>query len=493
MMRLFQSVLCLLVLLTGGTISSAANFVRLGSNPLAANSGFPSIHTLKAFNGRLYFGYGDWNYHPTVFIGSYRPATGRFHVEHLAFTDSIGVFREINGKLYVPHMDPSHYEDFKDFSVLEDGVWRDASPLGMLHVFDMATLTGTDLWCVGSRTDYRANGNGAAIYRSLDGGRTWEDKTLPTSVYRYFSCHARNGELRVTDYLYDTNGVGRRVGGNTDLIKARLIRSGTNELLLGVSSGQVPGMAMTTPAFISGTGETGFDYAWDGTMIYVLKADGVYVKAFPYQDEEPFSRLPFEGLPTNGRAIEVMDGVIYVADASGGYWGARVDGGELVRPTAAGSVDLPDEFGRSISIDGDSMAVGSPGYTIRGAFCTGRVTVWGYVSGEDGTSKWTQTAVIYPPFPSPANWFGKALALSGDLLAVLDVGADGSAADRGSSARLYLYQRTNAGWVLRESIGQSFAHSVMIEGTNLVVASAVRNIGVPIYLPAAPKGVGPQH
>lgn len=448
--------------------ASAADLVRIGANPMSGNTAFPSVHVLKAFNGRLYFGSGDWNSHPSILIGCYRPDTGRYHVEFSAFTDSIGSFKEINGKLYVPHIDPAHYEDFKDFSVLENGVWRDAAPLGLLHVFDMATLTGTDLWCVGSRTDYNStNGGGAAIYRSLDAGRTWQDMTIPTPVDRYYYCYVLGGKLRVQDTAYDASGVGERLStlGPTYLLKARTIQVDTNETLLAINTSTPPGLPMQSPE----PGSLAYDKAWDGTWIYHLKADGIYRRRFPLINGEVFERMAIEGMPASPRSMEVMDGVVYVADASGVLWGARLDGESMTPPVALPVNELPDEFGRALSVDGNTMAVGAPGQFIRFSFLGGQVTVWELLPSINGQSNWTKTATI-DLTAMRGGWFGREVLLKGDLLAITEVGRDLTLKDRGYSAQVHLYQRITNTWVRRQSLNHPFVHGVAIEGENMVVS-----------------------
>src|SRR5690348_10141282 len=112
-----------LLFAVGGGISKVwgAGLVLLGTNQPATSTAFPSLHTLKAFNGRIYMGYGDWNQYPAVVVTSYLPSDGSFRLEFSAYTDSIGILREAGGKLYAPSIDPVHFQDFHDLSYLSDG------------------------------------------------------------------------------------------------------------------------------------------------------------------------------------------------------------------------------------------------------------------------------------------------------------------------------------------------------------------------------------
>jgi hypothetical protein len=463
-----------LVLAAGLAIPAAAeNLVRIGFYAPAMLSGHPTIHALKAYNGRIYAGYGDYDNHPAVIVSCYRPDTGKFHLEFSAYTDSIGVFREIAGKLYVPHIDPVHYQDFKDLSYFSDGAWRDMAPHGMVHTFDIATLTGTDLWCVGSKIVTDTNFGGAAVFRSTDGGRTWKDVTVPTTATRYYYGYAFRGKFYVQDTVYDENGVGQRIpgAGSSWLAKTRTIRSGTNELVLGLIPPQGPGLAFQGPAQIYGLiGQVAYDFAWDGTWIYLLKGDGLYRRPFPAASGEPFERMPIDGVSTNSRSLEIMDGVAYVADVQGYLWAGRLDGEPMILPPAPTVNELADEFGRGLAVDGNKVIVGSPGQFVR-SILAGQASVWEPTPGENDESGWTRTAVIDPPGPSFSGWFGKDVAAKGDVLVIAETGRDATSRERGYSSQAHLYQRTPAGWEKRHTLTLPFIGSVATDGESLVVAS----------------------
>src|SRR5687768_11952511 len=134
------------------TITNAGELVLAGTHPTSPSTAFPAIHVLKAYEGRIYMGYGDWNVYPAVAIVSYDPATATMRPEHSPGCDSVGTLRVIGNDLFAPSIDPVHFEEFTDFSVRSGGVWRRYAPGGFFHVFDVATVTGNDLWFVGSKS-----------------------------------------------------------------------------------------------------------------------------------------------------------------------------------------------------------------------------------------------------------------------------------------------------------------------------------------------------
>ncbi len=161
----------------------------------------------------MYLGYGDYdkNTGPIV-ITAYDPTTRTFANAWTSRTESIEVFRPLMGRLYVPAIDPIRTRD-PVFSVCDPaGQWSDGRiymPGGetITHAYDMATLTGTDLWLVGSSDrDTRA-----VALRSLDGGATWK-KSLELSNQpgddrnRFYFAEAMNNKLYL-QCSYETNSM----------------------------------------------------------------------------------------------------------------------------------------------------------------------------------------------------------------------------------------------------------------------------------------------
>lgn len=487
---MLRLITCMLLLLADSAWLkvSAADLVLLGTNQPATVTAFPALHTLKAFEGRIYMGYGDWNQYPAAVVTSYQPSDGSFHLEFSAYTDSIGIFREVGGKLYLPSIDPVHFQDFHDLSYRSGGVWRDQSPVGMFHVFDVATVTGTDLWITGAKSVNDTTNNNAAVFRSLDGGRTWTDQTIQSTRARYYWGFPLRGNFYVRDTVY-TNGIGTRVAAAPydQFFKPTPIGEGDSQFVVGLT--REPGLLLTSSAFLMSYDTTAWrtfrsrvwDFTCSGSNIFTLELNTALTgnqlskgsSLTPTQ--AVWQSLGFANVPSDARCVEVMDGVIYVGDAQGRLWAGRLDGTPLVAPARTMVNELNDDFGKGLAIDGNTIAVGAPDHSGTGSnILCGQVTVWENLLARNGGAQWARTGVIDPPQASFSGWFGKDVALKGDVLVVAETGRDTARNDRGRSSQVHLYQRTEQGWTRRMTTNHVYIHSVATDGEFLVAGTSTQ-------------------
>jgi hypothetical protein len=98
-------------------------------------------------------------------IRAYDPSTNQLLNSWTTRAEGIWNYRPIGGKLYAPITDPSNGVDYVTAEPWED---HDVV-VGNRRMFDMATLTGSDLFIVGS-----ADGD-AVAWRSTDSGQTWQE------------------------------------------------------------------------------------------------------------------------------------------------------------------------------------------------------------------------------------------------------------------------------------------------------------------------------
>lgn len=103
---------------------------------------------------------------------------------------------------------------------------------------------------------------------------------------------------------------------------------------------------------------------------------------------------------------------------------------------------LPEShFGRRIALDGDRMIVSAPMYP-RQAWRGGAVFDFERVGGQ-----WIERQQIEPTSPRSFGFFGLAVALEGDLLAV---GEPGYLVFGGDLGRVFIYRRIGGAWQLED-------------------------------------------
>lgn len=168
-----------------------------------------------------------------------------------------------------------------------------------------------------------------------------------------------------------------------------------------------------------------------------------------------------------------LAGAVYVFVRSGATWSQQAY-------IKASNTDSIDAFGDSVSLSGDTLAVGAP--TEQSNSAGNQANNSGdrvgavYVFVRNGTT-WSQQAYLKAFSIRSLDFFGQAVAVSGDTLAV---GAPGSALVTGSSrpGTVYVFQRSGTRWTpqasLRASNGDNddmFGQSVALAGDTLAVGA----------------------
>lgn len=128
-----------------------------------------------------------------------------------------------------------------------------------------------------------------------------------------------------------------------------------------------------------------------------------------------------------------------------------------------------DRFGSAVAIDGNIVAIGSPG-SDAGASAAGKVSILDLSASKPTTV----LATLEDPAPEVDENFGAAVAVSGSLVVVGGPGDDDAAADAG---RVYVYNLENLpsktpAWILANpapGIGDRFGSAVGISGNIVVV------------------------
>lgn len=167
-----------------------------------------TIADMAIVGTQLYAGYGDYDTNTgPVRIRPFDLTTNTFGAVQLVVdTEEISTFRTINGSLYAPMIDPraAAWTANVGYASNQTGTWVSYAQAPAIHVFDIASLNGTDRWMVGSAV--QPDGvtlYGATAYRSLDGNTGWTrvqtDQTVPyeqnTGFERYYWVAELNGKI----------------------------------------------------------------------------------------------------------------------------------------------------------------------------------------------------------------------------------------------------------------------------------------------------------
>jgi hypothetical protein len=281
-----------------------------------------ALADLQVHDGRIFAGYGDYgaNTGPIV-ISSLDPAAGTgFAMETTADTEAVYNFREVNGQLVAPSIDPRVSADYTI-----DGPWENVSALGATHVYDTVTLTGTDLWMVGSQ------GADAVAWRSADGGTTWEEarRVAPrssTDYARFYFAGVAGGQLYVqaADLYNGAHPTSTVFDGSTwadgpSLLPAggwgwRPVSYGSGFLMHEKGHGMDSNIryfdGQSTQSVAYGLD---FEVAADG--VYVLGTDGVVKRS-----TDLVTWTAVAAGPSDARSIAVTGSAVYVGTASSQLW-----------------------------------------------------------------------------------------------------------------------------------------------------------------------------
>ena len=131
-------------------------------------------------------------------------------------------------------------------------------------------------------------------------------------------------------------------------------------------------------------------------------------------------------------------------------------------------VAINDTFGKSVSVDGDTMFVGSENNE-KGTDA-GAAYIYERTNGT-----WTEVLKLTSPDASESDFFGHRVAVSGDVAVVTAVDEDQGGNNAGAA---YVYERTNGTWALASTIISqdiaaldSFGSSVAVDGERVVVGA----------------------
>ncbi len=159
------------------------------------------------------------------------------------------------------------------------------------------------------------------------------------------------------------------------------------------------------------------------------------------------------------------------ADAGAAHWyrrvaGGWVHGGRLVAPDA----EIEDRFGIAVDISGDWMAIGAFWDVVNGNVDQGSA----YLFRRQGDD-WVFDTKLTDITGNPGDYFGFALALDGDTLAI---GARGDSDISLEQGAVHIFVRQGAGWAAQARIDPPtvnglgyFGASVAVDGDRMLVGA----------------------
>jgi hypothetical protein len=311
------------LLLGAPSTADARRFVFKGTHPHASlqPTGIGrTLVTLQSWNGELYSGFGDYGANTgPIAVTPFDGARFASAPELSADTEAIYTFRAINGKLYAPSIDTRVGSDYAVGTRVGGGVsWTNPTVVGSIHAFDIVSLTGSDLWLVGSQ------GFDAVVWRSLDGGASWEKvladgpvSGLAGDFARFYGAGVYQGRLYVqardffglehpTSKVFDgtswSDGPSLGTFNHAEPFVGRLVYHGGSHTgrpaFLRAFDGVTAGVALPSPIY---------DFKIVGKTIYTLATDGQVRKSHNLVTWKSLATAP----PTS-RSIAVFKGSVYV-------------------------------------------------------------------------------------------------------------------------------------------------------------------------------------
>jgi trimeric autotransporter adhesin len=212
-----------------------------------------------------------------------------------------------------------------------------------------------------------------------------------------------------------------------------------------------------------------------------LSGDTLAVGAF----EEASSATGINGDQTDNSAS--ASGAVYVFTRNGATWSQQAY-------LKASNTDAYDFFGYSVSLSGDTLAVGAPeeasnAQGINGDQTDNSANLSGaaYVFVRNGTT-WTQQAYIKASNSMGGTWFGRSLSLSGDTLAVAApdenssaTGINGDQANTNASisGAVYVFTRTGTTWTQQAYIKASNTDYLDNFGISVCLSGDILAVGAP--------------
>jgi hypothetical protein len=161
-----------------------------------------------------------------------------------------------------------------------------------------------------------------------------------------------------------------------------------------------------------------------------------------------------------GAAALSPRGRVYIFELENGLWVEKAE----VAPSLD---DIGDWFGASVALQGDRLAVGAPQNG------TGRA----YVFDRQANGAWVEQALFTPPVVSPTgDEFGRSVAVDGDTVAVGAIAYDAPYMNAGG---VFIYEKQAGSWAFRQLLSPTFNGYTARYGYSLSLLGEELFVGAP--------------
>lgn len=171
-----------------------------------------------------------------------------------------------------------------------------------------------------------------------------------------------------------------------------------------------------------------------------------------------------------------MDGNRFIVGDPQGQEGTvhvyRVEGGAVMFEQRISSLEVTGQgyFGRDVALSGDAMLVGARWLTIAGQVEAGAAHVFRRLRGT-----WTPEQELTAPVPMSSDFFGRDVAIAGDVALVGATGVNGPHTTTGAA---FVFRRERGVWNLEQTLvptdpatgSKYFGNAVAIDGTGTTIA-----------------------
>jgi hypothetical protein len=210
-----------------------------------------------------------------------------------------------------------------------------------------------------------------------------------------------------------------------------------------------------------------------GSAYVFTRSNGVWTQQqeLVAPDAEAYSFFGYSVSVSGDTAVIGTNGrnVVYIYVNSGGVWTLQ---GEI-KPAAT----LGYSFGTAVAVEGNTLVIGAPGYTLQSSLYQGAA----YVFQRSG-NLWLLAHELAPVGGAPGDGFGGSVALSGNTVLVgASLQTFGSNTSQGAA---YLFVNANGGWSQQQQLVapdgapfDDFGDSVSVSGDTAVIGAWNKQFG----------------